>query len=57
MAGVVGGSLLILSSAAHAFLGWPAVRAALKDTNATEELTTDLTIGWFLAVLRCLPSV
>ena len=46
VAAVLGGSLLILSSAAHAFLGWPAISAALKETNATAELTTDLTIGW-----------
>ena len=42
VAAVLGGSLLILSSAAHAFLGWPAISAALKETNATAELTTDL---------------
>lgn len=54
VAGVTGGSLLVLSSAAHAFLGWPAVSAAIKETNATAELTTDLTIGWLFGSVAML---
>lgn len=54
VAGIVGGLLLLLSSAAHAFLGWPAVSAAIKTTNATAELTTDLMVGWMFGSVAML---
>lgn len=53
-AGLAGGWLLVLSSAAHAFLGWPAIHAAIKQTNANEELTTDVTIGWLFGSVAML---
>lgn len=54
VAGLAGGSLLLLSSVAHAFLGWPAVSTAIKDTNATAELTTDIAIGWLFGSVAML---
>ena len=49
--GAITGIILILSSGAHSFLGWRAMRAALVDTNAPDELITGLAIGWNFAGL------
>jgi hypothetical protein len=37
---------LLLSSLAHAFLGWPAMRQALADAGAGEEIAGALAMGW-----------
>lgn len=44
--GVLGGVMLVLSSAAHAFLGWPQMRAALVEVGAGAELVSALQVGW-----------
>jgi hypothetical protein len=47
--GIVGGVLLILSSAAHSLLGWKQLGAALATAGAPVELVTGLSIGWHFA--------
>jgi hypothetical protein len=44
--GVLTGIVLILSSGAHAFLGWKAMRDQLVAINAPDDLITGLGIGW-----------
>jgi hypothetical protein len=44
--GVVAGAIITLSAGAHSFMGWPAIQAQLKATNAPAELITGLRIGW-----------
>ncbi len=43
---LVVGVLLVLSAAAHALLGWPAIRAALLTSQAQGDVTQDVGIGW-----------
>ena len=47
--GFVSGALMVLSSAAHSFVGWPTLRTELGKTNAPPELVTGLTLGWHFA--------
>ena len=44
--GHLGGLLIIVSSAAHSFLGWPSLEASLAGIQASPELITGLRIGW-----------
>ncbi|MEP7272446.1 MAG: hypothetical protein ABI882_13165 [Acidobacteriota bacterium] len=44
--GVIAGVLLILSSAAHALLGWKAISAQLASVQVPADLLTGLRIGW-----------
>jgi hypothetical protein len=44
--GFVAGAMLVLSSAAHSLLGWPAQAAELARTNTPADLATGLEIGW-----------
>jgi hypothetical protein len=44
--GVVGGAMMILSSAAHSLLGWKELRAALERTTAEDDLIRSLGMGW-----------
>jgi hypothetical protein len=46
IAALVAGCLLVLSSMAHAFLGWPAVLAELNEINASAEFISGLRAGW-----------
>ncbi len=52
--GILGGALLVLSSLAHAFLGWPALAAALADSGVGEELAGALAIGWYCGSMAML---
>jgi hypothetical protein len=44
--GLIAGALMIVSSAAHSFLGWKAQREALEAANAPADLIHMLGIGW-----------
>ena len=52
--GIAGGVLLLLSGLAHAFLGWPAMSAALGDVAAGEELAGALAVGWLFGSMAML---
>lgn len=45
-AGAAAALILLLSSAAHSILGWPAMRARLADTTAPADLVLGLGVGW-----------
>jgi hypothetical protein len=45
--GGLAGTLMLLSAAAHGFLGWPALRAELSRTTAPPDLVAGLGIGWW----------
>lgn len=47
--GLLAGSLVVLSSAAHSLLGWKQLRLALDETHAPPSLVTGLSIGWHFA--------
>ena len=49
--GIITGIILILSSGAHSFLGWRAMRQQLVAANAPADLITGLAIGWNFAGL------
>jgi len=42
-----GGILLVASSFAHAFAGWPPQRAALEAAGVEVDLIGGLTVGWY----------
>ena len=44
--GYIGGVLIILSSAAHSFLGWSSLGTSLANIQAPAELITGLRVGW-----------
>lgn len=44
--GIVAGLTMVASFAAHSFLGWPALAAALADAHAPADLVRGLAIGW-----------
>ena len=44
--GYLGALLIIVSSAAHSFLGWPGLSASLAGIQAPPDLITGLRIGW-----------
>jgi hypothetical protein len=46
--------ILVLSSATHSLLGWPALRARLADANVPAELVSGLAMGWHFAGLAML---
>jgi len=47
--GLIAGAVLVLSSAAHSFLGWKALQARLVTTQAPPDLIQGLAIGWHFA--------
>ncbi len=47
--GLIAGLILVLSSAAHSFLGWKALRARLVTAQAPADLIQGLAIGWHFA--------
>ncbi len=54
--GLIMGLLIAASSAAHAFLGWPAQAGALAKIDAPSDLRHTLQAGWHfgsLAMLAC----
>ena len=44
--GFVAGAILIASSGAHAFLGWPAIRLLLKRANVPNDLLGGVMVVW-----------
>jgi len=42
----IAGILLVASSLAHAFLGWPPLRNALQQANADADLLETVKVGW-----------
>jgi drug/metabolite transporter (DMT)-like permease len=44
--GIIAGVVFILSSGAHSFMGWPALRQQLADVGASAELQAGLQAGW-----------
>ena len=44
---VIAGLLLLLSSCAHAGLGWPAMRSELARISAPTDLMASMAIGWY----------
>ena len=45
--GFIGGGLILVSSAAHSFGGWPAIASELAKTNAPADLVTGIAAGWY----------
>ena len=45
--GLISGLLLVLSSLAHAFLGFPPLRTQLTASAAAEDVVGALAIGWY----------
>jgi hypothetical protein len=43
----IAGLLLVLSSVAHAGLGWPAMRGELSKVSASPDLMASMAIGWY----------
>jgi len=52
--GIAAGALLALSSLAHAFLGWPALRPALQAAQVDERLIGALAVGWYFGSVAML---
>ena len=44
---MVAGSLMLLSAAAHAGLGWPSLRPPLESAGVASDVTDALAIGWY----------
>jgi uncharacterized membrane protein YhaH (DUF805 family) len=44
--GLIGGAILVLSSAAHSLLGWKQLRSELASVQAPPDLVLGLAIGW-----------
>ncbi len=44
--GLIAGTMLVVSSAAHSLLGWPAQAGELAKTTAPADLVTGLELGW-----------
>lgn len=44
--GLVGAVIVLLSSAAHSFMGWPAIRTQLVTANVPADLIFGLQVGW-----------
>jgi len=43
---MVAGAVMLLSAGAHAGLGWPVMKSALRDAGAPADLTGALAAGW-----------
>jgi hypothetical protein len=44
--GLIASVILIISSAMHSFMGWPAMESQLKKYDVGNDLITGLKIGW-----------
>jgi hypothetical protein len=51
---VVAGLLLVLSSAAHAGMGWPLMASELAKVAAPADLTDGLAVGWYFGSVAML---
>ena len=49
--GLLGSLLIMLSSLAHSFAGWPAQRAVLQSARVPAETILGLSIGWYFGGL------
>jgi hypothetical protein len=47
--GLIAGAIMVLSSAAHSFLGWKSLQAKLLAAQAPSDLIQGLAIGWHFA--------
>ena len=47
--GLIAGAILVLSSAAHSFLGWKGLKARLVSAQAPPDLILGLATGWHFA--------
>jgi hypothetical protein len=52
--GVIGGVVILVTSAAHSLLGWPQLRRALTAADTPADLIVALSIGWHFAGLAML---
>jgi hypothetical protein len=52
--GLIGGIIMLVTSAAHSLLGWPQLRRSLTDANTPADLIVGLSIGWHFAGLAML---
>lgn len=46
LAGIIAGTMLLLSSAAHSVFGWAQLRQALEGARVPEELIQGVGVGW-----------
>ena len=44
--GFIGGGLILLNSAMHSFVGWPAISSEVAKTNAPADLVAGLAASW-----------
>jgi hypothetical protein len=51
---LLAGVLMMLSSVAHALLGWPAMRSDLQKAGAGPDLTAGLAAGWYFGSVAML---
>jgi hypothetical protein len=54
MLGLIGGIIMLGTSAAHSLFGWPQLRRALTDADTPTDLIVALSIGWHFAGLAML---
>jgi hypothetical protein len=52
--GLIGGVVILVTSAAHSLLGWPQLRRALTTADTPADLIVALSIGWHFAGLAML---
>jgi hypothetical protein len=53
-AGVLAGGMLVVSSVAHAFMGWPPYEAALAAQGVDQSVLVGLSVGWFFGSVAML---
>ena len=51
---VAAGVIMVLSSAAHSMLGWPAMSFELEKAGVREDLAAPLAVGWFFGSMSML---
>jgi len=51
---IAAGLIMVLSSAAHAFLGWPALTMELAKSGVAEDLSGALSLGWYFGSVSML---
>jgi len=51
---LLAGALMVISSAAHAFLGWPPLRGELRTAGLAGNLIGALAVGWYFGSVSML---
>ena len=51
---IAAGVIMVLSSAAHGLLGWPAMRTELNKIGAAQDLSHALATGWYFGSVAML---